>query len=45
MPIRGPDCVPFDTGDIKPKRTYARRTRYLARNELSRLQKSEQTGT
>ena len=24
-------------GDIKPKRTYARRTRYFARNELSRL--------
>ena len=26
-----------DHGDIKPKRTYARRTRYFARNELSRL--------
>src|SRR6202043_2783956 len=26
-----------DPGDIKPKRTYARRTRYFARNELSRL--------
>jgi hypothetical protein len=29
-----PDRAP---GDIKPKRTYARRTRYFARNELSRL--------
>jgi hypothetical protein len=26
-----------DPGDIKPKRTYVRRTRYFARNELSRL--------
>ena len=26
-----------DPGDIKPKRTYARRPRYFARNELSRL--------
>src|ERR1700736_6138337 len=26
-----------DPGDIKPKRTYTRRTRYFARNELSRL--------
>jgi hypothetical protein len=26
-----------DPGDIKPKRTYANRTRYFARNELSRL--------
>jgi hypothetical protein len=26
-----------DPGDIKSKRTYARRTRYFARNELSRL--------
>ena len=26
-----------DPGDIKPKRTYAWRTRYFARNELSRL--------
>jgi hypothetical protein len=26
-----------DPGDIKPKRAYARRTRYFARNELSRL--------
>jgi hypothetical protein len=26
-----------DPGDIKPKRTYARRTRYFARNELTRL--------
>jgi hypothetical protein len=26
-----------DPGDIKAKRTYARRTRYFARNELSRL--------
>jgi hypothetical protein len=26
-----------DPGDIKPKRSYARRTRYFARNELSRL--------
>jgi hypothetical protein len=26
-----------DPGDIRPKRTYARRTRYFARNELSRL--------
>src|SRR5438105_5489146 len=26
-----------DPADIKPKRTYARRTRYFARNELSRL--------
>jgi hypothetical protein len=26
-----------DPGDIKPKRPYARRTRYFARNELSRL--------
>src|SRR3954466_7302364 len=26
-----------DPGEIKPKRTYARRTRYVARNELSRL--------
>src|SRR5690242_9896627 len=26
-----------DPGEIKPKRTYARRTRYFARNELSRL--------
>jgi hypothetical protein len=26
-----------DPGDIKPKRTYARRTRYFTRNELSRL--------
>jgi hypothetical protein len=26
-----------DPGDIKPKRTYARRTRYFGRNELSRL--------
>ena len=26
-----------DLEDIKPKRTYAKRTRYLARNELSRL--------
>jgi hypothetical protein len=26
-----------DPGDVKPKRTYARRTRYFARNELSRL--------
>jgi hypothetical protein len=26
-----------DPGDIKPKRTYARRTRYFSRNELSRL--------
>jgi hypothetical protein len=26
-----------DPEDIKPKRTYARRTRYFARNELSRL--------
>src|SRR5258705_13010566 len=25
-----------DSGDIKPKRTYVRRTRYFARNELSR---------
>jgi hypothetical protein len=26
-----------DPADIRPKRTYARRTRYFARNELSRL--------
>jgi hypothetical protein len=26
-----------DPGDIKPKRTYTRRTRYFARNELARL--------
>jgi hypothetical protein len=26
-----------DPAEIKPKRTYARRTRYFARNELSRL--------
>ncbi len=26
-----------DPGDIKPKRTYARRTRYFAKGELSRL--------
>ena len=26
-----------DPGEIKPKRTYARRTRYFARNELSRV--------
>src|ERR1700740_2438100 len=26
-----------DPGEIKPKRAYARRTRYFARNELSRL--------
>jgi hypothetical protein len=26
-----------DRGDIKPRRTYARRTRYFARYELSRL--------
>jgi hypothetical protein len=26
-----------DPASIKPKRTYARRTRYFARNELSRL--------
>jgi hypothetical protein len=26
-----------DPGDIKPKRPYAKRTRYFARNELSRL--------
>ena len=26
-----------DPSEIKPKRTYARRTRYFARNELSRL--------
>src|SRR5882757_9367232 len=26
-----------DPGDIKPRRAYARRTRYFARNELSRL--------
>src|ERR1700747_2851492 len=26
-----------DPTEIKPKRTYARRTRYFARNELSRL--------
>jgi hypothetical protein len=26
-----------DPADIKPKRTYARRTRYFARNELGRL--------
>jgi hypothetical protein len=26
-----------DPGEIKPKRTYARRTRYFARNELNRL--------
>jgi hypothetical protein len=26
-----------DPGEIKPKRTYANRTRYFARNELSRL--------
>ena len=26
-----------DPGEIKPKRTYSRRTRYFARNELSRL--------
>ena len=26
-----------DPGDIKPKRSYVRRTRYFARNELSRL--------
>jgi hypothetical protein len=26
-----------DPGEIKPRRTYARRTRYFARNELSRL--------
>jgi hypothetical protein len=26
-----------DPGDIKPKRSYARRTRYFGRNELSRL--------
>jgi hypothetical protein len=26
-----------DPGEIKAKRTYARRTRYFARNELSRL--------
>ena len=26
-----------DPGKIKPKRTYVRRTRYFARNELSRL--------
>src|ERR1700731_2083930 len=26
-----------DPGEIKPKRTYARRTGYFARNELSRL--------
>src|SRR5712671_5993019 len=26
-----------DPGDIKPKRPYVRRTRYFARNELSRL--------
>jgi hypothetical protein len=26
-----------DPGDIKPKRAYARRTRYFGRNELSRL--------
>src|SRR5580700_6129279 len=26
-----------DPGEIKPKRTYARRTRYFAHNELSRL--------
>ena len=26
-----------DPGDIKPKRTYANRTRYFARNELSRM--------
>ena len=26
-----------DPGDIKPKRTYVRRTRYFARNELARL--------
>jgi CRP-like cAMP-binding protein len=26
-----------DPGEIKPKPTYARRTRYFARNELSRL--------
>jgi hypothetical protein len=26
-----------DPGEIKPKRTYAKRTRYFARNELSRL--------
>jgi hypothetical protein len=25
-----------DPGEIKPKRTYARRTRYFARNELAR---------
>ena len=26
-----------DPGEIRPKRTYVRRTRYFARNELSRL--------
>jgi hypothetical protein len=26
-----------DPGEIKPKRTYARRTQYFGRNELSRL--------
>jgi hypothetical protein len=26
-----------DPNEIKPRRTYARRTRYFARNELSRL--------
>jgi hypothetical protein len=26
-----------DPGEIKPKRTYARRPRYFARNQLSRL--------
>jgi hypothetical protein len=26
-----------DPGEIKPKRTYAKRTRYFARNELGRL--------
>jgi hypothetical protein len=26
-----------DPGEIKPKRTYAKRTRYFARNELARL--------
>jgi hypothetical protein len=26
-----------DPGDIKPRRTYVKRTRYFARNELSRL--------
>jgi hypothetical protein len=32
-----PRPIDRDPGEIKPKRTYARRTRYFARNELSRL--------